>query len=470
MSRPIFAAQTRTNPYSVYVVNNYEAFKLGTSPTGVAEDSTPNAGNPVIQVRNELYFVGGGVLYQYNRATTDWDIVHHPAGLAGATRRHSGAFYVRINNEPYVCWIVNNVAATSYRGIKYNLNTRVATETTGTGITISAGSRQQSFLFGGTIFWSIGAPGSTTNPIVYNPGANTVGAVGTQVGASTVNGVPVYAVFNKNLYMVSVHSGGSLGVWRYSGTGFVLINTIAGIVPVNSATHQGQWMFTDRTNMYIIYSGALDNYFCYKMDANESLTDITSTVLPVDFSAAAASTSRGWTYVDNEDDPDNPEIFIMAAFTATAGAPVAKWKWNGASSRMTLVGFGGDVNYRWTDDAEGGGHRSYTTNELDILISNIELTNSPGATRINYNIYESATIPSGTQCWAKFYFDSDFEHPRSLCSISNAQPSGTIINGNTVTGIMVGSGINYSVDWRPSTDGITPGASVRMVPWVSGVL
>jgi hypothetical protein len=470
MSRPIFAARTRTNPYAVYAVNNYESFQIGTSPTGVAEDSTPNAGNSVLQIRNEIYFVGGGVLFKYNRGTTDWDTIYHPQGLSGTTRRNSGLFYVRINDEPYLCWIVNNVAATSYRGIKYNLSTGATTESNGTGITMSAGSRQQSFLFGGSIFWSISAPSSTTNPVVYNPGTNTVGAVGTQVGASTVNGVPVYCIYNKNLYMASVHSGNTLGIWRYSGTGFVLITTIAGIVPVNSATHQGQWMFTDRTNMYIIYSGASDNYYCYQMNASEVFTDITSTVLPVDFSSAAATTSRGWSYIDNEDDPDNPEIFILACFTATAGTPVAKWKWNGPSARMTLAGFGGDVNYRWSDDAEGGGHRSYTTNELDILITSLQLTSSPGVTRINYKVYESPSIPSGTQCWTKFYFSPDFEHPNTPCSISNPLPSGTVINGNTVTAIEVGSGNNYSVDWRPTIDGITPGASVRMAPWVSGVI
>lgn len=475
MARPIFIARTKSSPYGVFLYNDFEAVQLGTSPTGIAENGVNSSyTNKVIQVQNDVYLLGGSVLRKYNKTTTDWDIVYHP-GPNPTTKWDSGIFYLQVNGVPHLAWIYSTTNnGLNWRGVKYNLRTGVATETADGAYTSNL-TKFTSILYNNSIYFfhQVVAQGNGS-PLIYNPATNTIGTIAAGGAEGVSGGISQSAacIFNKQLFaLVYRDATNSTVITRFNGSNFSTFATLETVAGGGGANLHGMVMFTDKTYLYVIYPRQSNaNYRAWRMDSAGALTEITSSVLPSELQNNSGISNRAWVYVNSEDDPDNPEIFIYIALSNTAGTPVTKYKWNGSSALMSIAGIGGDLSFGWTDDQEGAGHRSYTLNEPDILITSTEQSLSAGAVKINFNIYESPLIPSGTQCWVRILADSDFEYPMSLCSLSNPQPSGTIVGGNTITNIAIGSGTNYSVDWRPSLDGITPNQSVKLVPWVSGII
>lgn len=477
MARPTFIARTKANPYGVFLFNDFETIQVGTSPTGIADHATTSSSNKIIQIQNDLYFLGGQVLRKYNRGTTNWDTVYHPAPNP-TNKTDSGIFFIPVNGVPHLCWIycVDGNTFATFRGVKYNLVTGATTETSNFSAAGNIGYKTSSVVYNGAVYWAQSFLTSSVSPLIYNPATNTLGANGTGgvVGGVSTGGTSL-CIYNKQLYCLTVRDSSnrvSLSRWNGNNFGFIasLDTPTAG---GGTSTAQGCVLFTDRTYLYAIFpkvSATAQNYLCVRIDSLGSTTDITSTVLPSELTGNTSASSRAWCYVNNEDSQTNPEIFIYIALSATAGGTVAKYKWNGSAAPITLVGIGGDLSYSFSDDLEGAGHRSYTTNEPDILIRSVEQSSTVGAVKVNLNIFESSLIPSGTPCVYKIFVDADFEHPQTECILSNPQPSGTVINSTTVTSIVIGSGINYSVDWKPTLNGITPNQAVKLVPWVSGII
>jgi hypothetical protein len=200
-----------------------------------------------------------------------------------------------------------------------------------------------------------------------------------------------------------------------------------------------------------------------------SSTDITTTVRPPYMDTFGNSVGRAAIMADYFTDPTSPTFYIFSRIYQN-NTIINQWgihKWNGNSTEMSFVGFGGESfdSVNWQTGSQGHLFHGQVLRDLGKEAPRVEYTSktvNSDSIDIEFTIYHGSGFPlrvtSNLLVDVSFYFSNGElnANPTQAATLSNSS-HGTI-NGNTIEGLTMDNGATiYKVRWETVTDSITNG-------------
>lgn len=288
---------------------------------------------------------------------------------------------------------------------------------------------------------------------------------------------------HKNRLFVTARSSGTIRLMELvAGTLTDVHNTT---ISTSGAAH---WtLFTGNDGLlYTIAAGPTNGFIAVRFTITTSIVsaDVSNPVLPSALrSGNGFSLTDGWdVYVDNESvvhTTDNPdaEILVWVATTDVAGTTRTAYRFEGSAAEMTQVDTGGAPReIALPNEADGGGHRSFVTGELDVRFTTAP-TPVLGGVRRSFRIYKkpgSSNVTSVNFRWLwRLATDSDSgSTPGRWATLANPSAGSLGLNNKVLTGLTADStdttpGTTYTVDALLVTaDGVPNFSRVEQAPVV----
>jgi hypothetical protein len=438
--------------------------------------------NRAIVFQGDPWIHHSGVIWRLdtsssNRANWNWVREYQFSEANGGLQQRYGVFAglhkILISGIPHLVTAYPTQTSPNWRGVKYNAVTRQWTESIAYNRTVATTSQNlgvASAIFRDKVYWVYGLGSASTIAVQqYDPVNNTITNISTG-SLAKASYTSNFCSYKGRLLQVCYLTGTQFSIYEIAPNNMVQrianIGTSLGVTPNATGQDALAACWADGDYMYvIIHTSAGPAFGRVSVDdvGNWTITNITSTVCPYVLQNRAFMTATPHWYVisDVHDDLSPPTIYLAVSDAANniwIDTLLDVWKWNGPSTRMTLVSNCAlNSNYLCWGDNTGGGHRSFTPGRPDVDIVSVEDAGSAGDVRVYYRVLESWLYPSGTPCNVKFLVSPNKHQIPDTVAIlrpTTASPDGTV-NNNIIGGLTTGSGVLRSVIWRAGIQGAT---------------
>lgn len=521
MPKKILISKHRgTGAPKAFTMLNGSTSQIGTDLPEVMEaNNTRSLGrNRILEFEGELYCAQTYNIFKYSASSGSWGLERGGSGLANSEPHLDYGLYVAlVDDKPFLYHIFQSSTgaddiAIQKKESKFKGSGQWTEVASIDGPTTNFNGDTDAFFsgvidviqVGNTIYFTcsfedaVGSADGVATTITFNMETENIGFISYPAleSDSDIYAGPVcYCVHNGRLFIM-VYEGFASGVntifQRISlieivGATGVKRDTIAFnasdlVHPFGtSALFEGrQVLFSDETNLYMMwhrYDSASDYGFhlqVYDAPVDSQLVtpidDVETTVLPTSFTQDGGSLPNArarWTTYTQVDGSGNSEIYLTHAPFGTAGNIQTIYKFNGSGTPLTTEGVGGDAAMSLPNNRQGGGQYEWSQfKPFDSQIEDIRPSDLLGNILIDFRIIGG----SGQDVTAKFLYDVEGEHLTTFANIQTPTPSGSISDGQTITGLVADSGILYTVNWQAQSDGVEIGDEFAISPLITLVV
>lgn len=443
-------------------------------------------GDEICQIQNTIYVLHNRTVKKLN-SDGSWSTVFSLTSPYTTDDLFNRMTSCVIDGVTYIVVMYASSSSTTSsaytRAAIYNVNTGTLTTTgelalgSGNGFYAPGGmGTHRLFYFNGIVYGI--ACATTTGEYIIKINVTSATISKTTFASSTVGDHcrAYMCVFNNELWMLATNGTGASAnyiLYKEIGGAFVAQYTVATLTVSNTTQGWKPLLFTDGTYMYAICQSEVSSATTWKMYrcTTTSASDITSSVMS---GFSGQSRDSRWEFVvDQHSNPQNPDYILIYRSGYLQGSTNTFYRFTDSSTQLQYLGQSGEggLPASIAIPAMGGGEKMFRNGELHIAFEGPPtMADNPGNMTVYFRIFESSLFPSGYPVNVKMFVTDGLGVPTQPCRLANPQPSGTISNSYTLTGIEAGSGTLYSVDWRAVADGYTAGDPVTMVASVSGVI
>lgn len=214
-------------------------------------------------------------------------------------------------------------------------------------------------------------------------------------------------------------------------------------------------LWTDGTNLYFMMrfqQFSADGWRCYQITPSLVASEITTAVIPSGLREAQPSTSGFLPIIDSVSSPGQTTIYLRYWDNHIYGTPMILYKWNGPTSKLSIVDMGGNVANALPHGVLSGTHL-YSTGP-EVVIEDI-LDTLTGKT-LNFKVYGG-----GTGKTVRFYA-GDILQTEAILS-GTATGGSAVRNGNQIENVDADGTTVYTVDFNATANGLFDGDSPRLL-------
>ena len=430
--------------------------------------------NRVVRYRDSLFCLHDGAVWKYNEVSNQWSIdLQIPEYARALSAQYTTGLYLFNDGiEQKLTFFYCAGAGLSPRQYIYNGAWTICNRNSNSVIS-SSPSRARELFYNNKIISYSEWNNTGSNANIFDCITGNV----SELNSNTTYFNHIYSsaigIFRKRFWEIGP-LGDFQSIYLLNNMGSYMVPTASWLQGAVQDARIWTWnqFFHDGENLYLHFPSTNFGNMLYKFTmSSENLIqttgNISSIVKPALFPTTSLMSLRPtWDCFGGQ----NKLLLAAHENISTDDFGLMKWfRWNGPDTQMTYLGASVPNHSSMPGNYINGGERTYIPGQINIQLENWLPGREQWTCKLQYRIYESASIPSGTLAHVWFLRPTGLnEIPSVRCSLKNTS-IGSISNGNTVINAVVGSGTLHEVEWDGWADGVAMHSFHYLIPFVSGV-